>query len=313
MPIYLLIPLTLIALLLLWVNLQPLKAMNLMMLLGRKASKLSLKTASVKGVDWPYLEGGPAEAEVVVFVHGFAANKDTWPIYTKHFYKKYRVVVPDLPGFGDNIKDLGRDYGITAQTDDLADFLRTIGVEKCHIVGNSMGGHVSLNFAVKYPELLHSLTLINNAGIRLDHKSDIELAVDAGENPLEMKSADDVTRQIALVMHKPVYLPGFFKRAMYHQAQLDKVILDKIFWATVAESEAMALNDSLSQISVPTLILWGRHDRIIDVSTAAILNEGIKNSQCVIIEEAGHVPMAEKPAITAQHNIEFLDSLSLRH
>lgn len=310
MSIYFLIPLLLIVLLLLWVNLNPHKAMNLMMLMGRKASHLSLKTVSVKGVDWPYLEGGPADADVIVFVHGFAANKDTWPIYTKHFYKKFRVVVPDLPGFGDNIKDLNRDYGITAQTDDLADFLHAIGVDKCHIVGNSMGGHVSLNFAIKHSQMLHSLTLINNAGIRLDKKSDIELAVEAGENPLEMKSVDDVSRQIALVMHKPVYLPGFFKRAMYAQAQLDKVILDKIFWATVAESEAMSLNDSLSQVNVPTLILWGRHDRIINVVTADILKNGITDSECVIIDDAGHVPMAEKPAITAKHNIEFLERLS---
>lgn len=299
-----------IAVIIFWVNVQPEKALKLLMLLGRLSSRLSKKQVIVDGVCWPYLEGGNSNAEVILFVHGFAADKDTWPIYTKHFYKRFRVVIPDLPGFGENVKDLNRDYGIASQTDGLVKFLQAIGIEKCHIVGNSMGGHISLNFAAKFPQHLHSLTLINNAGIMLDQKSDIALAVEAGENPLEMKSVDDVPRQIALVMHKPVYLPGFIKRAMYQHAQREKPLLDKIFWQTVAETEAMAMNDSLSSITVPTLILWGRHDRIIDVSTAHILNEGISNSECVIIEQAGHVPMAEKPAITARHNIEFIEQLS---
>lgn len=306
MSIYYLLPIVLIAALLIWANLQPQKVLQLMMSFGRKASGLSLKEVAVDGIVWPYLEGGPSNAEVVLFVHGFAADKDTWPLYSKHFHKNYRVISPDLPGFGDNTKDLNFDYGIAAQTDNLLAFLKAIGVDKCHIIGNSMGGHISLNFAVKYPQHLQSLTLINNAGIMLEDKSDIALAVEAGENPLEMKSPDDVGRQLALVMYKPIYLPGLFKRAMYQRAQEQKVILDKIFWLTVEQTEATAMNDSLSQVSVPTLILWGRHDRVVDISTVAILEAGIPNAQSVIIEEAGHVPMAEKPATTAKHNLEFI-------
>lgn len=295
-----------------WANLRPSKFMTMVMNLGRKASGLKYKEVQVEDILWPYLENDPkgvaADKPTLVFVHGFAADKDSWSMYTKQFHKDYRIIAMDLPGHGESDKNLDRDYGIEAQTDRLAKFVEALGIEKCHMIGNSMGGHITLNFAVKYPQLLDSIALINNGGVLLDEKNEINLAVEAGENPLEMKSPEDVVRQLELVMYKTPYLPGVFKRAMYQRAQQDKPVLDKIFWTLVEQAEATALNDQLSSITVPTYILWGRHDRVIDVSTVAILEAHIANSSSVIIEEAGHVPMLEKPAETALHHKKFLQT-----
>ena len=66
------------------------------------------------------------------------------------------------------------------------------------------------------------------------------------------------------------------------------------------------LNDRLGEVTAPSLIIWGRHDRLIDVSSVSILEEGIKNSEAVILEETGHVPMIEKPKDTAFVHLRFL-------
>lgn len=303
---YLIIVVALLLALALWANLMPVQCLNAIMLIGRKASGMRLRRISVEGVDWPYLEGGVPDADVVLLVHGFAADKDSWTVYARQLRKHFRVIIPDLPGHGEHVKDVSLDYSVEVQTDRLAKFVSAIGVDKCHVVGNSMGGHISLLFAANYPAKTQSLTLINNAGILLEEKNDITAAVDAGENPLEMKSPEDVSRQLALVMYKPVYLPGFMKRALYARAQADKPVLDKIFWEIVETTESLAMNNRLDQISAPTLIIWGRHDQIVDLSTVDILEQGIEGARSVVIEEAGHVPMAEKPAETAKHHLAFL-------
>lgn len=313
MNTFLIILLLLVVGLLVWVNLQPLQFMKLIMFFGRKASGLVYKEIKVDDIVWPYLEGVPkaaAEGEgskpVLVFVHGFAADKDSWSMYTRQFSKQYRMIVMDLPGHGESDKSLDRDYGIAAQTERLAKFLQALKIDRCQMIGNSMGGQITLNFALQYPQLLDSIVLIDNAGILMPEKTDVELAVDAGENPLEMKSPEDVVRQMALVMYKPMYIPGPFKRAMYERAQQDKPVLDKIFWTLVEQTESTAFNEHLAEIKVPTFIIWGRHDLIIDVSTVAVLESGIVGATSVIIEEAGHVPMLEKPKETAHHHHAFL-------
>ena len=298
----------------LWANLQPNKFLLMVMNLGRKASGLKYREVQVDDIRWPYLENNPdidtAGKPTLVFVHGFAADKDSWSMYTRQFHKEYRIIAVDLPGHGESDKDLDRDYGIQVQTDRLAKFVKALNIEKCHMIGNSMGGHITLNFAVKYPELLDSIALINNAGVLMEDKTEVTLAIEAGENPLEMKSPEDVARQMALVMYKPAYIPGVLKKAMYQRAQQDKPILDKIFWTLVEQGADTALNEQLGNVTVPTCILWGRHGRIIDVSTVAVLEEHLANSSSEIIEEAGHVPMLEKPAETAEHHKAFLQTRS---
>ena len=66
------------------------------------------------------------------------------------------------------------------------------------------------------------------------------------------------------------------------------------------------LNDRLGAINVPTLVIWGRHDRLIDVSCAEVLHAGIEDSELLILEETGHIPMIEKPKETSARQLAFL-------
>ena len=117
------------------------------------------------GITWPYLEGGPPGGEVLLLVHGFGAEKDHWLAYARQFSKKYRVVIPDVPGFGEATKSADLDYGMAAQAKRMDGFLQALGISRCHAAGNSMGGYILLKLALDNPARLESLTLLNNAGV----------------------------------------------------------------------------------------------------------------------------------------------------
>ena len=83
-------------------------------------------------------------------------------------------------------------------------------------------------------------------------------------------------------------------------------MLDSIFWAIAADSLERPVNDRLADVKTPTLVVWGRHDRLIDVSCVAPIKAGIPNCQAVILEDIGHLPMIEAPETLATHHLPFL-------
>jgi pimeloyl-ACP methyl ester carboxylesterase len=277
--------------------------------LVRKRGRLSVKSVVVDDITWPYLEGGPPDGEVVVMLHGFGGDKNNWPLYARYFTKRYRVIAPDLPGFGDNVRDPDLSYGGAAQTERLHAFFAELGLEKIHLAGNSMGGFIALNYALTYPDKLKSLTLIDNAGVTSTNKSELEIAIDNGENPLVATSLEDFDRLLDFIMHKRIPSPRFMKEALLAVQIRYRDLLDGIFWEIIDEALHDSLTDRLGEVSTPTLIIWGRHDRLIDVSCAEVMAASIPNNKIVIFEDAGHIPMIEKPRESALHHLELIAGL----
>lgn len=275
----------------------------------RRKARVTRKTISVGGTVWPYLEGGPADGDTVVLVHGFGADKDNWAFYAPHLSDKYRVIVPDLPGFGESDLTAERDYSIAAQTARLVDFLDALGVERCHLAGNSMGGFIALQAALDHPHKLASLTLINNAGVVGEGESELQKMAGEGQSPLVVRTPADVDKLLAFVAHKPRPIPGQFKKVMFNEAKRREALLDHIFWAIAEDSLKNPVNDRLGEVSAPTLIVWGRHDRLIDVSSVEVLEKGITGAESVIFEHVAHVPMIEDPQALAGAHLPFLARL----
>ncbi|MEY3906218.1 MAG: lipase 1 [Pseudomonadota bacterium] len=272
----------------------------------RRKGRLVRKTVRVGDIEWPYLEGGPKDGEVVVLVHGFGADKDHWSMAAPHITDRYRLIAPDLPGFGENDLSLARSYRIKAQADRLVEFLDALGIEKCHLGGNSMGGFIALQAALDHPDRLKSLTLVNNAGVVGSSDSELQQAVAAGENPLVMRELGDVDGLMAFVMHKPRAIPGQFKKVMFHEAKRREALLDKVFEDIILDALEAPATDRLGEVQTRTLIIWGKHDRVIDVSCVPVLEQGIKDAQAVVFDHVGHLPMMEDPEAFAKAHIGFL-------
>lgn len=278
----------------------------------RSRGRLSAKSVLVDDLTWPYLTGGPAEGDTIVMVHGFGGDKDNWTLYARYFTKRYRVIAPDLPGFGDNVRDPDRPYGGVVQAERLRAFLDELAIGRFHLAGNSMGGYIALIFALAHPDRLKTLTLIDNAGVSSERKSELELAVKQGVNPLVATTLDDFDRMLDFVAHKRIPSPGFMKQAMLAIQIRHYDLLDRIFWAMTEEVLNGRLTARLGDVVTPTLIIWGRHDRLIDVSCAEVMAAAIPDNRVAILEDVGHVPMIESPGETARHQLRLLDEVEAR-
>jgi len=82
--------------------------------------------------------------------------------------------------------------------------------------------------------------------------------------------------------------------------------LNKVFWAITDEVLKHKLTERLGDVAMPTLIIWGRHDRLIDVSCTEVMAAAIPENKVVILEDVGHVPMIESPKVTAGHHIDLI-------
>lgn len=277
----------------------------------RKRGGMVQKSVTVDGRTWPYLEGGDPAKPLLLLVHGFAGDKDNWSMIAPYLTRDYHVVAPDLPGFGENERNPALAYDVAAQTARLKGFADALGLDRPHLCGNSMGGWIALRYALDYPDALASLILLDNAGVKGANDSDLEKqAANEDYNPLVIANLEDADRLVAMVVHKPPFIPSRLKPALYGDALKYRDQLDGIFWVIATEMRDHPLNDRLGEVRVPTLILWGRHDRLIDVSCVPVLEAGIAGSTAHIMEHVGHVPMVEDPKGTAEVMKGFLARLS---
>ena len=121
----------------------------------RRLAGLQAKTIRVQGQTFPYLVGGAGEP--LVLVHGFTADKDAWGAVARHLTAQYTVIAPDLPGFGDTVRDPNANYSLDTQVENLRAFLQSMQLKRVHLGGNSMGGGVVALYAAKYPQEVASL------------------------------------------------------------------------------------------------------------------------------------------------------------
>lgn len=269
---------------------------------------LRRRTTSVDGYLWYYLDSG-GDREPVVLLHGFGADKDIWLAYGRLLRKRFRVIAPDLPGFGESKRDPALDYTAAAQCRRLRRFIEQLGLTEVHLAGNSLGGFIAACYALTYPETLHSVMLIDAAGIAGSRKSEADLVIERGENPFEVKDLKAFRQMLSWIAHKPPKIPAFLMKALYEDMQRRQAFLERLFWTLLEDLRSRNLLDQLQHLKVALLALWGREDRLVDVSAAVAIHERVPGSTLVILDDVGHVPMFEAPAVTATHHLHFIDNL----
>lgn len=275
----------------------------------RAACGVRHRTVVVDGYAWHYLDSGGEGRPVVLLVHGFGADKDNWLAYARLLRRRFRVVAPDLPGFGDTAREPGRDYSIAAQAEGLARFAAALGLARAHVAGNSLGGLIAAWLALRHPGFVASLALLDSAGVDGARKSEADLAIDRGENPFAIDDYAAFEAMLARLAYRPPRLPGFLKRALYAEMRRRQPFLKSQLWKLVAEMRSDLLAEQLPRLQVPVLVLWGREDRLVDVSSAVAIHQRVPGSRLVILDEVGHVPMFEAPRETALHHERFIDGL----
>jgi len=273
--------------------------------LERSASGLDHKTVIVDGETWHYLEGGPVDAEVLLLLHGFGGDKDNWTRFARSLTTDYRVIAPDLPGFGESVWHPDWDYSLFPQRDRVNAFVQALGLRQFHIAGNSMGGHLAALYTDRYPDEVISLALLDNAGVEAPEESDFWRALAKGKNPLIAESVGDFDVLLSFAAYKKPFVPwpvkGVFARWAVDHAESN----DAIFDAYISD-RSTGLEPILADINEPVLIVWGEFDRILDVSSVDVMTALLPQAEVVIMKDTGHIPMLERPAKTAALYLDFL-------
>ena len=269
----------------------------------RRDANLTIKSVDIPDFKIVYAEGGAGDT--IILVHGFAGSKDRWLKFAKYFTPKYRVIMPDLPGFGDSSKPENAKYNIMSQVERLNLFAKELKLTKFHLVGNSMGGSIAGNYAATDPQMVKTLALFDAAGVKAPVKSEYVLLLEKGINPLIIKDVNDYDKVLKFVFVKPPEIPSFMKPYLAKQhieaGPMNKKIFNDI------RADILIPESKLNRITAPTLIVWGDSDKLIHISSVPIFEKNIKNSRSVIIKECGHMPMAEKPAEIASIYQDFLN------
>ena len=273
----------------------------------RQLAGLDSRNVQVGEFNIHYYEGGPQGAETILMIHGFGADKGNWLRFSRPLTARYHVIALDLPGFGDSSKPEAS-YDVGTQVERLNAFAKALGIHKLHLIGNSMGGHIAALYAARHPEEVLSVALLNNAGINAPQASELFKRLDRGDaNPLLVRNADDFNNMLDFLFVEKPPLPESLKQYLAERAMASHDFNQKIF--SQLRERYIPLEPELAKIQVPTLLLWGDQDQILDVSSIKVMQPLLKQPSVVIMQACGHLPMIERPEETAEHYQAFLDSV----
>ncbi|MHB8770185.1 MAG: alpha/beta fold hydrolase [Syntrophales bacterium] len=258
-----------------------------------------------------YLEGGKGEA--ILLLHGFGGDKYLWMRFARYLTGRYRVVIPDLPGFGESSQIPTATYDADSQVERIDRFTRTLGIDRFHLAGNSMGGLLAALYAATYPEKVMTLSLLAPAGVESPEPSELVQLLRKGINPLIAGDPAEYDRLLGLCFVKPPFIPAEFKKllaadAVSHRGFNEKIWQDMRLHRSQDGSFASEsyLEPYLPNLRAPVLVLWGDSDQVLDAGGAAVLEKKLPTARIVLMKQTGHMPMLEKPKEAAAVVAAFL-------
>lgn len=291
-----------------WMYAMPEQATTTLVQLERERSGLTRHQMTLaNGEHYVYLTGGRRGAEPLLLLHGFGGNKDNFTRIAKKLGREYELVIPDEMGFGESSKRLDADYRTDAQATRLHELISRLHFKRVHLGGNSMGGHIAMAYAAKYPTEVGSLWLLNTGGVWSAPPAEVFLTYQrTGVHPLWVRNTDDYARVFSLVMSKPPFVPRPILNVMAQPSIANAALERKILPMLTQDG----IETRVKGLPVPTLIVWGDQDRVLNPKAAKILNGLIPYSRVMMMKGIGHMPMLEDVDQTAEDYLEFRRSLT---
>ncbi len=269
-----------------------------------------VKVGKINTRYWVLGQGSP-----LLLIHGLGASCEYWQYNIRGLSQGCRVYAFDLPGFGRSdkrIEDLSLDFA----GEFLAAFMDRQRVDRASLVGNSLGGVVSLQFAVRFPHRLEKLVLVSSGGwgreLPLPFRL-LNIPVLGELMAWAWGTRPGMRRSLRSMVYDPQDITDEFIDQMAELARLPgakEMLLSVARTGIDLRGQNMRLLEPLlrrvPEIEAPTLIIWGAQDPIIPVAHAHIAHQMIKNSQLHILDRCGHVPQIEKPEEFNQLMLDFL-------
>jgi pimeloyl-ACP methyl ester carboxylesterase len=256
--------------------------------------------ADVDGVRVHYQEAGPRSGAPIILIHGFASSTLVWSkVFLEFAASGFRVIAPDLLGYGYSAKPRNFRYTIGAQARMVDRLLDKLGLDRATIVGSSYGGAIAATLALDYPKRVEKLVLVgavtNNEPTRylLMRLFGSPLIGDI-VSPLLLSSRRLLKRRMKKVYDRHSWVLDDDRVEARHQT-LRTAATHRAIIRTVRHWDADRIQRKAHLITQPTLLLWGDYDSEVPLSYGEQLRDAISNARLIVFRDCGHLPHEEFP------------------
>lgn len=273
--------------------------------LKAKYANTPSKFMEVKGLQVHYRDEG--QGMPIVLVHGTGSSLHTWDVWTQKLKPHFRVIRFDLPAYGLTGPDRKHDYRIETYVDFVKQVLDKLGVKKCHIAGNSLGGNISWLFTLTHPDMVDKMILLDASGIPTNKKS-----------PWVFRLAKTpVLNKVVRYATPRFFFRNNLKQVYSDDSKITEQLIDQYYDLMLREGNREAFlyrakikqkdnSAEIKNIKNKTLIMWGKEDTWIPIKLAYEFQKRLPNNQLIVYPNVGHVPMEEIPNKTAADALKFL-------
>jgi len=279
----------------------------------RWQAKVTRKNIEVDGYNIAYLESKKKHKKTLILIHGLNDEKDTWLMLASALKDKYHLILIDLLGSGESDMAIDFEYTLHNQADFLekviTKMIKEKGIDSFSLAGHSMGGLVVL-LADRLP--IDKFILIDTMGTHVKF-TPLEIEAQKVDDISQLPFLNPITKKdfkeaMKLTMYKPLYMPNFMiAHILANKASKLEFEIKKLF--DVIDENIRPhknLEKELNQIKQQVLIVWGKEDLTIDVSSAYKMHELIENSTLKMYEACRHYPQIDKPKELAADLVAFL-------
>jgi pimeloyl-ACP methyl ester carboxylesterase len=260
----------------------------------------------IDGLHLHVRDTGPRTAPAVILLHGLGSSLQTWDAWTTALAPTHRVVAFDLPGFGLTGTDPAGDYTDAHTVDVVAALMTRLGIAQAALIGNSLGGKIAWNFAVRYPDRVTKLVLVSPDGFAspgFEYNKPAEV-------PLLLRVLPYVLPKSMLRMNVAAAYanPAKLTDAMF-QRYYDMMRAPGVRRALIGRLSQVMLREPiplLQRIAAPTLLVWGERDAMIPFTNAADYRGAIPHCRLARLAGVGHVPQEEAPDVSVAPVVAFL-------
>jgi pimeloyl-ACP methyl ester carboxylesterase len=247
-----------------------------------------------------YFEAVPSDGSAgipLILVHGLASRGEDWaPMIPSLAAAGFHVYAPDLLGYGRSPRPANVVYSVALEEGVLIDFMHAVGLQNADVDGWSMGGWVSARLALDRPAMVDRLVLDDSAGVTFQPSFT--------RDAFSPTDTAGLKRLFALLMPHPPPLDPYIVRATLHRIADNKIIVQSSMDSMA--SGADRLDARLTNITQPTLIVWGAEDRLIPLSVGKQMHQLIPNSALQVVPNCGHLAPSQCPAPVLAGTIQFL-------
>ena len=254
---------------------------------GHAQKAMKEKSINVDGNNIRFLEEGDSD-QVLLLLHGLGASAERWEFVLPLFSEKYRVIVPDLIGFGQSEKP-SVDYTTDYFTDFMYKFVSKLNIKNFHIIGSSLGGQIAAEFTSKHNELVRKLVLVSPSGIMKHSTPALDAYIMAALYPSSESATMAFQTMSGQTRIDQNIVNGFIERMKMPNAKM-------AFMSTLLGlRDADIITEKLGLITIPALIVWGENDPVIPIKYSEAFVSSINDCRFYKMQKCGHTPFVEDP------------------